>query len=311
MRQHAYQRMQGTTPDGDAAWQDDGSRAASTSPSRDRMRESVIESVDGQAIRVLHSDLVPGRRHMTVVLPFGFRPGAARRLFAQLSQVNLLTWQSRAIIDRSAEDGVDAVLTPQAHAADFAAVLKHFDVGKSDVIGFCSGAGIALLAASEYGPMVDRLALVCGEYMLPPDICRQTVFQREVDRLLPLAATGRGIARILCEKLASGKVAPKSELEAEVALPFSDPEYLYRHGVNYLSYRRMDFRRVAKEVRQRTLVISTQDDQQVTREGSALLAAALPDMARHLDLPGDHYAIFRDASPVVEALLRFFQQERR
>jgi hypothetical protein len=64
-------------------------------------------------------------------------------------------------------------------------------------------------------------------------------------------------------------------------------------------------------VRQRTLVISTQDDQQVTREGSALLAAALPDMARHLDLPGDHYAIFRDASPVVEALLRFFQQERR
>jgi pimeloyl-ACP methyl ester carboxylesterase len=311
MRQHAYQRMRGITPDGDAAWQDEGSRAPTTSPSRDRMRESAIEGVDGQTIAVLYSDLVTGRCHMTVVLPFGFRPRAAHGLFAQLSHVNLVTWQSRAIIDRSAEDGVDAVLTPQAHVQDFAALLKHFGVGKSDVIGFCSGAGIALLAAREYAPMVNRLALVCGEYMLPPDVCRQTVFQREVDRLLPLAATGRSTARLLCEKLASGNVAPKSELEAEVALPFSDPEYLYRHGVNYLSYRRMDFRRVAKEVRQRTLVISTQDDQQVTREGSALLADALPNMARHLHLPGDHYAIFRDASPVVEALLRFFQQECR
>jgi pimeloyl-ACP methyl ester carboxylesterase len=270
----------------------------------------MIESFDGYAISAFHSHLVSEKPYVIIVLPFGLRPKAASELYTRLSpQFNVLTWQSRSIVDCPASAAADVVLTPQMHANDMVQVLRHFRVRTSGVIGFCSGAGIALLAAAECRMMIDRLALVCGEYMLPPGVCPQTNFQREVDSLLPLAAMSRKNAASLCEKLTSGRGKAESEFDEDVALPFSNPEYLYRHGINYLSYRQVDFRDVARSVPHRTLLISTENDKQVTVQSSQLIAELLANKKQHIVLPGDHYEILRGRAEMVEALTAFLSEE--
>ena len=128
------------------------------------MFETTIESFDRHAISVFHSDIVSHRPFVTIVLPFGLRPTAAAELYARLSpRFNVLTWQSRSIVDCSASVTDEVVLTPRMHANDMVQILRHFLVDTSDVVGFCSGAGIALLAAAEYQTMINRLVPVCGE----------------------------------------------------------------------------------------------------------------------------------------------------
>jgi pimeloyl-ACP methyl ester carboxylesterase len=274
------------------------------------MKEITIESFDGHAISVLHSDPVPGKPYLTIVLPFGLRAKAAGELCARLSpHFNVLTWQSRSIIDCPEGAAGEIVLTPHMHANDMVQVLRHFRVGTGNVVGFCSGAGIALLAASEWRRMIDRLVLVCGEYMLPPEICPQTNFQREVDSLLPLAAIDRRSAASLCEKLKISRSKAESEFDEEVVLPFSNPEYLYRHGINYLTYRQVDFRDVAKSVPHRTLLISTENDKQVTVQSSRHIADLLPNRKEHIVLPGDHYEILRGRAEMVDALTAFLNED--
>jgi pimeloyl-ACP methyl ester carboxylesterase len=274
-----------------------------------RMEQKIINSFDGVPLTVLHNDLQRDKPYVTIVLPFGMRPKAASALYSCLSDdFNVLTWQSRSIVDSDDSAFDEASLTPHIHAEDMRHVMRHFQVGSSDVVGFCSGAGISMLAAVQYGALISRLALICGEYMLPVDVCRRTNFQREVDVLLPLAASSRKLAAILCEKLADGMRESNSEFQEEVMLPFSNPEYLYRHGVNYISYRQADFCDLAKRVTQRTLLISTESDRQVTSHSSSFVASLLRNVDGHIILPGDHYELLRNQSEVVRALLDFLNE---
>ena len=130
-----------------------------------------------------------------------------------------------------------------------------------------------------------------------------------MDCLLPLAATSRQSAAVLCEKLTSGRRRTDSEFDDDVALPFSKPEYLYRHGLNYLTYRQIDFRNVARTVRHQTLLISTESDSQVPLRSSQLIAGLMANKKQHITLPGDHYELLRGGAEVVGALSAFLGKE--
>ncbi|ENH6337388.1 alpha/beta hydrolase [Burkholderia vietnamiensis] len=271
------------------------------------MYESFITASDGKQLRVLHGDWLETRPFLTLILPFGLRVDAARTLFALLaSEFNVLTWQGRSLCDRPLAPH-ESGMTPEAHVRDMCSVLDAFDVRKTDVVGFCSGAGIALVAATIEGHRIDRLALVCGEYMLSPTVCPQSNFQREVDSLLPLAAQSLNHAAALCEKLTASRVrAPaKTEFDEEVLVPFSSAARLHRHGLNYLTYRGTDFMALAGGVPHPTRLISTDRDEQVSAASSRVIAALLRNAEQHVVVPGDHYEILRGRNAVNDSIVEF------
>ncbi|WP_176045610.1 alpha/beta hydrolase [Burkholderia sp. BCC1644] len=271
------------------------------------MYESCVTASDGKKLRVFHGNWRETEPFLTLILPFGLRLDAARTLCALLaSEFNLITWQGRSLCDQplaTHEHG----MTPDVHVQDMCSVLDAFGIRRTNVVGFCSGAGIALVAATLAGHRVDRLALVCGEYMLSPAVCPQSNFQREVDSLLPLAAESLEYAAALCEKLTASRVRERSrtEFDEEVIVPFSSADRLHRHGLNYLSYRATDFMALASGVPHRTRLISTDRDEQVSAASSQVIAALLRNTERHVVVPGDHYEILRGKNAVNDSIMEF------
>lgn len=271
------------------------------------MYESFVTASDGKRLRVFRGDWREAKPFLTLILPFGLRLDAAGTLCAILScEFNVVTWQGRSLCDQPPA-AHESGMTPEVHVQDMCSVLDALGVRKTDVVGFCSGAGIALVAARIEGHRIDRLALVCGEYMLSPAVCPQSNFQREVDSLLPLAAESLNYAAALCEKLTASRVGvpAKTEFDEEVLVPFSSAARLHRHGLNYLSYRGTDFMTLAGEVPHRTRVISTDGDEQVCPASSRVIAALLRNAERHVVVPGDHYEILREKNAVNDSIIEF------
>ncbi|WP_323121956.1 alpha/beta fold hydrolase [Burkholderia alba] len=279
------------------------------------MLKEMIPSFDGRPLNVFYTGLSPDRPNVVLALPFGVRHAIADQFYAALApHVNLITWESRFVLDLRAdasEDGFDV----DYHVHDLVRVASHANAllgrdGPTDVIGYCSGAGIGLLAATRHPDRVRRLALVSGEFMLPPSICKQSGFQREVDVLLPTAAASKDMARMLYDKISSGRSAPQSEFHDYISLPFSSADYLHRYGLNYVAYRRVDFLSEARDVAQPTLVLATRHDRQVTLESAHIIRARLPAATGVLEVDGDHYELCRANPGITNELLHFFEPER-
>ncbi len=278
------------------------------------MRKSRIPSFDGRPLNVFHTQARADRPDLVLVLPFGVRHQIAERLYPVLAaDFNVITWESRFVLDLDA-DANDAAIEAATHARDMAHVIAQSRAWRPDapahvdVVGYCSGAGVAMLAAARNARRIRRLALVSGEYMLPPTLCRQSAFQREVDLLLPAAASSMERARMLAEKIAAaaGRKAPASEFEAFVSLPFSSAEHLHRYGMNYLAYRSVDFLRIAQEVPQPTLVVAARDDLQVGVDSAYIVSSRLPGARGVKTVDGDHYELCRGQQAMTSLLSAFF-----
>ena len=269
------------------------------------MHKVGLASLDGAPIETFHTDLVAGRPTVVLALPFGLRHAAAQGFYAGLSdRFNVVTWESRFVMNFDGQPDAQTI-SADMHAGDLIAVIDHYDLGPADVIGYCSGAGITLLAAAKHPERFRRLMLVSGEYMLPPAQCRQTSFQREVFVVLPTAAGSRADAAMLHEKITSGNVKPTHEFHEFVSLPFSSPEHLYRFGLNYLAYRDLDMLDIAKSVGHDALLIATRHDAQVTIESAEIVAKHLPASRDVVVLDGDHYQLCRGDPKIITELVNF------
>lgn len=269
------------------------------------MHEVGLASFDGTPIRTFHTDLVTDRPTVVLVLPFGLRHAAAQGFYTRSSdRFNVVTWESRFVLNFDGQPDTQTI-SADMHAGDLVAVIDHYGLGPADVIGYCSGAGITLLAAAKHPGHFRRLMLVSGEYMLPPSQCQQTSFQREVFVLLPAAANSRADAAMLHEKISAGNPKPTHEFHEFVSLPFSSPEHLYRFGLNYLAYRDLDMLDIAASVRHDALLIATRHDAQVTVESAEVIAKHLPASRAVLVLDGDHYQLCRGDPNIMAELVDF------
>ncbi|MGS0894402.1 alpha/beta fold hydrolase [Burkholderia stagnalis] len=278
------------------------------------MQREIIPAFDGRPLSVFHTARSPARRNLVLVLPFGVRHAMIDRLGQALSpHFNLITWESRFVLDLQ-DDASEDAFDVDYHVQDLMAVAAHANAcvgqtGAIDVIGYCSGAGISLLAAARHPSRVRRLALVSGEFMLKPSVCRPSSFQREVDVLLPAAATSKEMAGVLFEKISSGRSTPQSEFHAFTSVPFSSAAHLHRYGLNYVAYRRIDFLSEARAVTQPTLVIATRDDRQVLPDSAQIILSHLPDATGLHEFDGDHYELCRAHPDMTASLLRFFRSQ--
>lgn len=275
------------------------------------MQEISIASDDGYRIRTFVGPWDAGRATIIFVLPFGAAVDMVKPFcLRMLCQFNVVTWQARLILDDPKLTPDISRNTPEMHVADMVSILSVLSVQKADVIGYCSGAGIALLAARRHPNRLSRLALVSGEYVLPERTCPRSRYQSDIDSLLPLAATGRNSAIAIFNKLNLRHARDGDPIASAVTLPFSHPETLYRFAVNYLAYRQLDLLEVAGQVPHLALVAVGGRDEQVTVRSSELVQQRLRGGSLHIDPTADHYDVCRGVTTLNDAVLRFLSTER-
>jgi pimeloyl-ACP methyl ester carboxylesterase len=275
----------------------------------------------GATLTCSHTVLYPGKPTILIALPFGVPAGVARAAFEKFgSAFNVVTWESRYILDLSQVFSGTEKLGPDEHVADMMHILAAFRIDRAHLIGYCSGAGISLLAAKKHPEVFTKLILVNGAYQLFRKGHRATHYQRSIDTFLPEVAKSREEASSMFSTMSdinqAGKRKAQSESDRQVDLPlsaeedlyrypFSKEEYLYRYAKTYMGYRDFDALGIAAQITQNTLVLTGRRDVQSSVSNSEAVNSILSKSAMFVADEGDHYEFCRAGSSVLQEIGAF------
>ncbi|WP_175759251.1 serine aminopeptidase domain-containing protein [Burkholderia ambifaria] len=273
------------------------------------MHRRSIVAHDGRELNAFISVDHPDAPDVVVVLPFGARQAMLERCYAALRpHFNVVTWESRFVLDIERDAHTDG-FAAHAHASDLASVIRGARPGGRsgpvDVIAYCSGAGVAMLAALHHPETIARMVLVSGEYLLPAEVSAPTDVQRQMDILLSLAARSPTLAGSVQEKISAAQLRNPNEFQAFLSEPFSSGPHLHRYGINYLAYRDVDLVEVAKKIEHHALSIVATEDRHVDPAGSLAIGECLRHSAGSVAISGDHYALCRGNADVVKHIVDF------
>jgi len=268
---------------------------------------SVLGS-SGAMLHVRHTPVDADKPSLLIALPFGVPADVARPAFDKFGpNFNVATWESRYVLNTAQEFSGDEKLMPSEHVGDMLNILHALDIDSCRLIGYCSGAGISLVAASRHPDVFKELILVNGEFQLFRRGHASTDYQRSIDTFLPVVATGREQAGFIFSKMAEISKASRaggeqSELEQQINLPFSQEEYLFRYAKNYMAYRDFDALEAASDVRQNTFIVTGRMDVHSSMENSEAVGGRIAAATTFVDDAGDHYEFCRAGSATLEAI---------
>jgi pimeloyl-ACP methyl ester carboxylesterase len=277
-------------------------------------RQSSIPGSSGAMLNCLHTSFAKDKPSILIALPFGVPADVARAAFEKFEpDFNVITWESRYVLNLDQDFSGDEKLTPAEHVEDMICILRSFGIDTCRLIGYCSGAGISLLAAKQYPDVFTELILVSGEYQLFKKGHTSTNYQRSIDTFLPVVATSRKQAGIIFSKMAEilqvSKGDSQTELDKQINLPFSQEEYLFRYAKNYMAYRDFDALDIAKEIRQNTFVLTGQMDEHSSAENSEAVGDSIPRSQKFVDDNGDHYEFCRAGSSTLKEIGEYLAKQ--
>ncbi len=276
------------------------------------MKESVAVSADGVSLSYAVGEFKEGRPWLALIIPFGLRVSVAKPFFDFFQpQYNVVSWESRLILAPDEVPSPPDAFELSRHVKDFEVVLTACSIKKCILVGYCSGAGIALGAANRYPNRISSLALVHGEYVLLNEPECSTPFAREIDSLLTMAHRDENHLRQIFEKLQKDRLDAGDNRPDGIDLPFSKLSYLRRHAQNYQSYKKADFQKLARVVSHRTLLMSGKRDAQANVASTIKIKDILPNSVLHVDDQADHYGILREDSSTLITLWNDLVEQRR
>ncbi len=279
-----------------------------------QIQQCSIPGGSGAILNCGHTRLDKKKPSVLISLPFGVPLSVATAAFDKLEpDFNAVTWESRYILNTEQAFSGSEKLAPTEHVEDMIRILQTLEISTCYLIGYCSGAGIALLAASQHPEVFTELVLVNGEYQLFRKGHRTTDYQRSIDMFMPLAATSREQAAFFFSKMADISKASKgadaqSELDRQINLPFSQQEYLYRYARTYMAYRDFDALKVAEEVKQRAFVLTGQMDEHSSMENSEAVEGRISRSKKFIADKGDHYEFCRAGSLTLEEIRAYLAE---
>lgn len=275
------------------------------------MKEAVAVAADGVNLNYAVSEYREGKPWMALIIPFGLRVTIARPFFDFFQpQFNIVSWESRLILAPDDEPAPPGAFELQRHIKDFDVILTACNVRKCVVVGYCSGAGIALGVANRYPHRISHLVLVHGEYVLLNEPGCSTQFAREIDGLLTMASTDENHLRKIFEKVKEDRIDGGEHRPQGIDLPFSQLAYLRRHAQNYLAYKKTDFQKLARFVAHRTLLMTGKKDAQANVASTVKIKEAMPNSILHVDEAADHYGILRENSSTLVSLWNHLGEQR-
>ena len=217
----------------------------------------------------------------------------------------VVSWETRGLFGRCSDfDAIPHDLAAQAE--DVFAVMDHFDLGSSHLMGLCGGAVVALAAAAERSQRLRSISLWYGDYDLGESAPR-TKHQRELVRLLAMIRAGRKEAASLQRLFRDPATvaAIRRDVAHLVLYPYADPELLYRYAVLNGAIMETDVRPLLAQIARPSLVVTSEDDGTAHPEGSRRVAETIPGARLHVEPHGDHLTLF-DARAELAAIARDF-----
>lgn len=247
---------------------------------------------------------------LTLILPFGFEVTTALPFFSYFSdKYNLLTWQARQILAPPQVEVEASKLTVQDHASDLLALLEHLDITRTDLVGYCSGAGIALGALSMRQEKFNRVALVNGEFVMLDDKRAVTQYGGDIDSILPLAAKDFTTAAFILQRMPMVAQQNVEGVDFDIMKPFSAAKYFHRYAMNYVNYRNCRFEELAKNIDKETLILAGGKDLQTNVYSAEVIHQCIPHAEFIIESEADHYGILRASSPILAHIDDFLDEE--
>jgi pimeloyl-ACP methyl ester carboxylesterase len=254
-------------------------------------------SSDGTPLTTYRS--VGAREHTVVmVLPCAMPFQIARTWFAFLSQFyNVITWETRRILDGGSGDEPDPRLDLDAQSDDLLSVIRQHCTVPPHVMGICGGAVVAINAAQRAQARFAGLSLWYGDYNFnEPSL--QTDYQKNLRWMMETAAAGRDSAQIVFD-LFNDKAMLKSlhvRYATSILCPYADVDNLQRYALLNGAIMSADIAEIATRLPMFISVISSESDQTAHPGGSRRLAELLASSELHMEREGDHLSFF-DARP--------------
>jgi pimeloyl-ACP methyl ester carboxylesterase len=261
-------------------------------------------SSDGLPLNVYSGG--PGGEPVVVVPACGMPAALAESWMRFLARGHrVLAWESRGLFGAAHRRAADFAVDTEAQATDLFAVMDHCGVARAHVVGLCGGAVIALAAAARAPERIASLSLWHGAYELGHGSPR-TQFQNDLIELMAIAAQSRAAARSVqatfCQVALTNTPA---ELAHLVLYPYANAELFYRYCRLNGTLARTDVERYLPQVRQPTLVVTSEDDATAHPHGSRQVAAALRHARLRVEPHGDHASLFRAGNPLMQVAADF------
>lgn len=277
------------------------------------MKEMVAVASDDVRLNYAVSEYRDGKPWMALIIPFGLRLTTAKPFFDFFHpQYNIVSWESRLVISPDEQPAPPGAFEFHRHVKDFEVVLTACNIRKCVVVGYCSGAGVALGVANRYPHRISHLILAHGEYVLLKESGCSTQFGREMDGLLTMAHSDEDHLRKIFEKVKDERVDAGAHRPQGIDLPFSQLAFLRRHAQNYQEYKKTDFLKLARFVTHRTLLMTGAKDAQANVASTMKIKEVMPNSTLHVDANADHYGLLREDSSTLTALWNhLYEQQRR
>lgn len=276
------------------------------------MRALEVRSHDGVALRAWRGERGRGAPSVLVVPPLATRPSFVEPALEALDGAfDVLTWEARLVLDPQAPLDDPQALSLEAHARDAETLLDHAGARRAALVGYCSGAALALHLAARLPGRFTRLALVSGAYFLRPEQCELTQYERDMLALVPQIAQSRTrAAGLYAAFFAEGRAfrRRKHEFADEAYRAYADAESLYRFGLTLDALIAGDSAARAREIDLPALLAWGGCDDQTHPDSSRLMCATLPAAESHFDPALDHYALCRAHAGLLARVTRFLGQ---
>lgn len=271
------------------------------------METRKISSHCASQLVVGHGKIKPNRPWVVFIIPFGLKIELAEPFIDTLSEhFNIVSWEARAILESADYELSNNELSVESHVEDLITILVDFGVEKAAIVGYCSGAGIALATANRFPEKVEFLVLANGEYTLLDDATCTTQYGSDIDSILPIAAESESTAQFIIERMPAGK---EDGIPVGMDVPFSEPYILKRYAENYLNYRSTDFEDIAKRTTHKSFIFTSKGDLQANVNSSLRIHSFIERSEIFVDEFEDHYGVLRKDSTTIKKIKELLESE--
>lgn len=274
------------------------------------MEVGYCTGADHEQIKYGKHKATPDARWIILVLPFGLEIEPVVPFVRRLGQFyNVVTWESR-LFSADRNQAVQASqVTVEKHVKDLQILANMFSPDEAAILlGYCSGAGIAMLAAAKHPELFSQIILVSGEFMLlnHPDCVSANA--KDVGQLLPIAAQSQEKASMVLSLIQqAGALNKNTQTPDAVRLPYSDPVLFHRYALNYESYRNTNFINIARILPQPALVLSGSCDLQTNSRSAQKICEYLAESKLLIIPQGDHYELLKVNETYLDAIHSFIK----
>lgn len=237
---------------------------------------------------------------LVFIIPFGQTLDTADALFKHFAdRYQLVALEARGILDSEEHFKDFNTLTIDNHCSDVSDVMADLGIEKAVLVGYCSGAGVALQFAAEHPDKTEQLMLVNGEYTIVNDISCSTQYAQDIDALLPIAASDVKTAEYILQKI---NIAENDDVPVRLDLPYQDSFTFWKFATNYLSYRAQDFISLCSRVTVKAFVLAGKNDIHASPNGSEKMHKHIINSQLILVDDGTHHCVVKPGSGTLVAM---------